>query len=95
MLKKISISILIVAFSVISLFAQETTTTTTTDTTAAGEKPRQQLDQNFVDALMNQDESLLISAIESGTPEVKAVCFEVSSKLSTSLITASSRSIDK
>ena len=82
MFKKISIAILISVFSAISLFAQETTetTTTTTDTTVTGEKPREQLDQNFVDALMNQDESLLISAIETGTPEVKALCFEALSK---------------
>ena len=69
MLKKIFISILVFAFSLATMFAQETTADTTTTTTTqdsnntTGEKPREQLDQNFVDALVNQDEELLINAI--------------------------------
>ena len=84
MLKKISISILVFAFSLATMFAQETTTTDTTTTqnsnNTTGEKPREQLDQNFVDALINQDEELLINAIETGSPSVKALCFEALSK---------------
>ena len=62
MLKKIFIVTLMFAFSLTSVFAQETTTTETT-TTTQGTKPREELSQNFVDALANQDEKLLISAI--------------------------------
>lgn len=84
MLKKIFISTLIFVFSVATMFAQETTTDTTTTTqesnNTTGEKPREQLDQNFVDALVNQDEELLINAIETGSPSVKALCFEALSK---------------
>ncbi|TXJ45200.1 HEAT repeat domain-containing protein [Brachyspira pilosicoli] len=84
MLKKISISMLVFAFSLATMFAQETTTTDTTTTqnsnNTTGEKPREQLDQNFVDALINQDETLLINAIETGSPSVKALCFEALSK---------------
>lgn len=90
MLKKILISTLVFVFSITTMFAQETaqTTTTTTDTATTtqetnnttGEKPREQLDQEFVDALVNQDEELLINAIETGSPSVKALCFEALSK---------------
>ena len=84
MLKKISISMLVFAFSLATMFAQETTTTDTTTTqnsnNTTGERPREQLDQNFVDALINQDETLLINAIETGSPSVKALCFEALSK---------------
>ncbi|WP_300367470.1 HEAT repeat domain-containing protein [Brachyspira sp.] len=75
MLKKIFIVTLMFAFSLSSIFAQETTTETTT-----GDKPREQLTQNFVDALANQDERLLISAIEGGSPQVKAMCFKALSE---------------
>ena len=78
MLKKIFIVTLMFAFSLTSVFAQETTTTTTTETT--GTKPREELSQNFVDALASQDEKLLISAIESGSPQVKALCFKALSE---------------
>ena len=78
MLKKIFIVTLMFAFSLSSVFAQETTTETTTGST--GNKPRAQLNQNFVDALANQDEKLLISAIESGSPQVKAMCFQALSE---------------
>ena len=82
MLKKIFISTLVLVFSVTTMFAQETTTDTTTQNAnnTTGEKPREQLDQNFVDALVNQDEELLINAIETGSPSVKALCFEALSK---------------
>ena len=78
MLKKIFIVTLMFAFSLSSVFAQETTTTETSGTT--GNKPREALAQNFVDALANQDEKLLISAIEGGTPQVKAMCFKALSE---------------
>lgn len=86
MFKKIFISTLVLVFSVATIFAQETTTDTTTTTTTqdsnntTGTKPREELDQNFVDALINQDETLLINAIETGSPSVKALCFETLSK---------------
>ncbi|WP_288550208.1 HEAT repeat domain-containing protein [uncultured Brachyspira sp.] len=85
MFKKIFISTLVLVFSVATIFAQETTTDTTTTTTqdsnnTTGTKPREELDQNFVDALINQDETLLINAIETGSPSVKALCFEALSK---------------
>ena len=86
MLKKIFISTLVLVFSVTTMFAQETATDTTTaqnSNNTTGEKPREQLDQNFVDALVNQDEELLINAInaiETGSPSVKALCFEALSK---------------
>ena len=79
MLKKIFIVTLMFAFSLTSVFAQETTTKETT-TTTQGTKPREELSQNFVDALANQDEKLLISAIESGSPQVKALCFKALSE---------------
>ena len=82
MLKKVFIVTLMFAFSLSSVFAQDTTTTTTTETTTTtqGTKPREELSQNFVDALANQDEKLLISAIESGSPQVKALCFKALSE---------------
>lgn len=84
MFKKIFISTLVLVFSVATIFAQETTTDTTTTTqdsnNTIGTKPREELDQNFVDALINQDETLLINAIETGSPSVKALCFEALSK---------------
>lgn len=81
MFKKIFISTLVLVFSVATIFAQETTTTTTQDSNnTTGTKPREELDQNFVDALINQDETLLINAIETGSPSVKALCFEALSK---------------
>lgn len=82
MFKKIFISTLVLVFSVATIFAQETTTTTTTQDSnnTTGTKPREELDQNFVDALINQDETLLINAIETGSPSVKALCFEALSK---------------
>ena len=84
MFKKIFISTLVLVFSVATIFAQETTTDTTTTTqdsnNTTGTKPREELDQNFVDALINQDETLLINAIETGSPSVKALCFEALSK---------------
>ena len=87
MFKEIFISTLVLVFSVATIFAQETTTDTTTTTTTTqdsnnttGTKPREELDQNFVDALINQDETLLINAIETGSPSVKALCFEALSK---------------
>ena len=36
--------------------------------------------KDFVDALASQDESLLLSAIEMGSPEVKALCFQALSE---------------
>lgn len=82
MFKKIFISTLVLVFSVATIFAQETTITTTTQDSnnTTGTKPREELDQNFVDALINQDETLLINAIETGSPSVKALCFEALSK---------------
>lgn len=82
MFKKIFISTLVLVFSVATIFAQETTITTTTQDSnnTIGTKPREELDQNFVDALINQDETLLINAIETGSPSVKALCFEALSK---------------
>ena len=79
MLKKVFIVTLMFAFSLSSVFAQETTTTETT-TESEGNKPREELSQNFVDALASQDERLLISAIESGSPQVKALCFKALSE---------------
>lgn len=67
MLKKIFITSVIFVFSLNVIYAQDN---------AEASKPREQLSQNFVDALANQDEALLIQAIESGTPQVKALCFE-------------------
>lgn len=77
MLKKIFIVTLMFAFSLTSAFAQETTAETKGNT---GTKPREELSQNFVDALASQDEKLLISAIESGSPQVKALCFKALSE---------------
>ena len=79
MLKKIFIVTLMFAFSLSSVFAQDTTTTETT-TESEGNKPREELSQNFVDALASQDERLLISAIEGGSPQVKALCFKALSE---------------
>ncbi|MEI0524320.1 HEAT repeat domain-containing protein [Brachyspira murdochii] len=79
MLKKIFIVTLMFAFSLSSVFAQDTTTTETT-TESEGNKPREELSQNFVDALAGQDERLLISAIEGGSPQVKALCFKALSE---------------
>ncbi|PPS21063.1 HEAT repeat domain-containing protein [Brachyspira murdochii] len=78
MLKKIFIVTLMFAFSLSSVFAQDTTTETTTE--SEGNKPREELSQNFVDALAGQDERLLISAIEGGSPQVKALCFKALSE---------------
>ncbi|ASJ20841.1 HEAT repeat domain-containing protein [Brachyspira hampsonii] len=80
MLKKIFIVTLMFAFSLSSVFAQDTAATTTADTETTGNKPREQLAQNFVDALAAQDEKLLISAIEGGSPQVKAMCFKALSE---------------
>lgn len=74
MLKKICILIFIVMFSSISVFSQEE------ESDSSANKPREALIQDFVDALANQDESLLISAIETGSPEVKALCFKALSE---------------
>ncbi len=71
MLKKLFIVTLMSAFSLFSVFAQEA---------SAGNKPREELSQNFVNALANQDEKLLISAIEGGSPHVKALCFKALSE---------------
>ena len=77
MLKKIFIVTLMFAFSLSSVFAQETSSESTE---SSGNKPREELAQNFVDALANQDEKLLISAIEGGSPQVKALCFKALSE---------------
>ena len=77
MLKKIFIVTLMFAFSLSSVFAQETSSGSTE---SSGNKPREELAQNFVDALANQDEKLLISAIEGGSPQVKALCFKALSE---------------
>ena len=55
-------------FSLSSVFAQDAASS---DTGTTGNKPREQLSQNFVDALAAQDEKLLISAIESGVLKLK------------------------
>ncbi|MEI0516522.1 HEAT repeat domain-containing protein [Brachyspira murdochii] len=78
MLKKIFIVTLMFAFSLSSVFAQDTAAETTTE--SEGNKPREELSQNFVDALAGQDERLLISAIEGGSPQVKALCFKALSE---------------
>ena len=74
MLKKIFILMSIFVFSLEFVFAQDDASENT------GSKPREELAQNFVNALSNQDESLLISAIESGSPQVKALCFKALSE---------------
>lgn len=79
MLKKIFIVTLMFAFSLSSVFAQDTAAAETT-TESEGNKPREELSQNFVDALAGQDERLLISAIEGGSPQVKALCFKALSE---------------
>lgn len=75
MLKKIFILTLIFVFSAISVFAQEEE-----ESEESAIKPREALMQDFVDALASQDESLLLSAIEMGSPQVKALCFQALSE---------------
>ena len=74
MLKKIFILIFILVFSTISVFAQDE------ESEESANKPREALMKDFVDALASQDESLLLSAIEMGSPEVKALCFQALSE---------------
>lgn len=78
MLKKIFIAIVIFAFSLTSVFAQDANSSSDNSV-----RPRTELSQNFVNALESQDETLLIQAIETGTPEVKALCFEALAKKGT------------
>lgn len=73
MLKKIFTLIFILVFSTVSIFAQE-------ESEDSANKPREALLKDFVDALASQDESLLLSAIEMGSPEVKALCFQALSE---------------
>lgn len=73
MLKKIFTLIFILVFSTVSIFAQE-------ESEDSVNKPREALLKDFVDALASQDESLLLSAIEMGSPEVKALCFQALSE---------------
>ena len=75
MLKRIFILIFIFVFSTISIFAQENE-----ESEDSANKPREALMKDFVDALASQDESLLVSAIETGSPEVKALCFQALSE---------------
>ena len=70
MLKKIFTLIFIFVLSTVSVFAQDE------ESEEAANKPREALLKDFVDALASQDESLLLSAIEMGSPEVKALCFQ-------------------
>ncbi|TKZ35863.1 HEAT repeat domain-containing protein [Brachyspira catarrhinii] len=70
MLKKIFILIFIFVLSTVSVFAQDE------ESEESANKPREALMKDFVDALASQDESLLLSAIEMGSPEVKALCFQ-------------------
>ena len=74
MLKKIFTLIFILVFSAVSVFAQEE------ESDDSANKPREALLKDFVDALANQDERLLLSAIEMGSPEVKALCFKALSE---------------
>ena len=75
MLKRIFILIFIFVFSTVSVFAQENE-----ESEDSANKPREALMKDFVDALASQDESLLVSAIETGSPEVKALCFQALSE---------------
>ena len=74
MLKKIFTLIFIFVLSTVSVFAQDE------ESEEAANKPREALLKDFVDALASQDESLLLSAIEMGSPEVKALCFQALSE---------------
>ena len=90
MLKKIFTLIFILVFSTVSIFAQE-------ESEDSANKPREALLKDFVDALASQDESLLLSAIEMGSPEVKALCFQALSESGASsdlLIQAINRYVD-
>ena len=78
MLKKIFILTLVFAFSLTSIFAQESNTNSESESN--GNKPREELSKNFIDALASQDENLLVEAIESGSPRVKALAFEALAK---------------
>ena len=91
MLKKIFTLIFILVFSAVSVFAQEE------ESDDSANKPREALLKDFVDALANQDERLLLSAIEMGSPEVKALCFQALSESGASsdlLIQAINRYVD-
>lgn len=74
MLKKIFTLIFIFVLSTVSVFAQDE------ESEESANKPREALLKDFVDALASQDESLLLSAIEMGSPEVKALCFQALSE---------------
>ena len=74
MLKKIFTLIFIFVLSTVSVFAQDE------ESEESANKPREALMKDFVDALASQDESLLLSAIEMGNPEVKALCFQALSE---------------
>ena len=74
MLKKIFTLIFIFVLSTASVFAQDE------ESEESANKPREALLKDFVDALASQDESLLLSAIEMGSPEVKALCFQALSE---------------
>ena len=74
MLKKIFTLIFIFVLSAISVFAQDE------ESEDSANKPREALIKDFVDALATQDESLLLNAIEMGSPEVKALCFQALSE---------------
>ena len=74
MLKKIFTLIFIFVLSTVLVFAQDE------ESEEAANKPREALLKDFVDALASQDESLLLSAIEMGSPEVKALCFQALSE---------------
>lgn len=74
MLKKIFTLIFIFVLSTVLVFAQDE------ESEESANKPREALLKDFVDALASQDESLLLSAIEMGSPEVKALCFQALSE---------------
>ena len=74
MLKKIFTLIFIFVLSTVLVFAQDE------ESEEAANKPREALLKDFVDALASQDESLLLTAIEMGSPEVKALCFQALSE---------------
>ena len=91
MLKKIFTLIFILVLSTVSVFAQDE------ESEDSANKPREALLKDFVDALASQDESLLLSAIEMGSPEVKALCFQALSESGASsdlLIQAINRYVD-
>jgi len=57
-----------------TLSAQEETSMSTEES-SNGKQPRKELNQRFIDTLIEQDEKYLIRAIEGGSNEVKALAF--------------------